>query len=336
MAGPVRVLVDFHSERYPLWNFPAPLFASLVEAFPTVMFHACISEADFRTHLPSATIIFGRWLRPEDLPLAEQLVWFHTAAAGVERQLYPAFLEREIVLTTSAGARSGAMAEGMLGAIIAFNRQFPRLWEAQRRQDWIAPEIWLRHQEMLTLDGRLMVIAGLGSIGQEVARLAKAFGMEVWGTKRDLNADCPWVDRVAPPGALGELLAGQPLVVVNALPDNASTRQLFGAVQFEQMGPQALFVNVGRGATVDEAALIYALASQTIRGAILDVFVTEPLPEDSPLWQQENCWVLPHITNIVDRFWDPTTAIFEENLRRYLFGQALLNEVDQSLERLAQ
>lgn len=327
MAGPVRVLFDFHSSNYELWNFPPELYRVFKERFPQVLFHYCTSHEDFREHLPAAEVIFGRSLRPDDLPLAEKLEWFQTSAAGVERQLYPAFVERGIRLTSAVGARAGSIAEFILGAIIAFNRQLPRIWSAQHEKRWISTDIWSDYRHVPVLDGKRMVIAGLGGIGQETARLAKAFGMEVWGTKRDTSEAIAWVDRIEAPEKLAELLPGARFVI-DCLPSTPNTHHLFDADLFEHMDFETLFVNVGRGATVDEAALAVALAEGKIRGAILDVFEKEPLPEESPLWTLPNCMIVPHTSNIVDRFWEPTADLFFENLRRYLSGQPLLNLVD--------
>ena len=327
MPGPLRVLFDFHSENYELWNFPRPLYDTFVANFPTVMFHYCTSHDDFRAHLPAAKVVFGQWLRPDDLPLASELTWYHTSAAGVERQLYPAFIERNISLTNSAGARAGAIAEFILGSLIAFNRQLPRIWRAQQERRWISADVWNDYRRVPILDGRRLVIAGLGGTGQETARLAKAFGMEVWGTKRDPSTAIPWVDRIEGPGSLRDLLPGA-LAVIDCLPSTPETRGLFNAELFARMDPITVFINVGRGATVDEAALIAALQSHSIRGAILDVFAAEPLPERSPLWTLENCMVVPHTSNIVDRFWEPTADLFYDNLRRYLMELPLQNLVE--------
>ncbi|MEO7993901.1 MAG: D-2-hydroxyacid dehydrogenase [bacterium] len=329
MPGPIRVLIDIHSANYDLWDFPEPLYQVFLEKFPSVMFHRCTSLEDFRAHLDAATVIFGRWLRPEELPLATQLTWFHTSAAGVERQLYPAFVERGITLTSSAGARAGAIAEFIMGSLIAFNRQLPRIWSAQRERRWDATTSWVNYQRIPVLDGGRMVIAGLGGIGQETARLAKAFGMEVWGTKRDITTEIPWVDRIAPPEALAELLPGAD-VVVDCLPSTPATHQLFSAELFALMESSTVFINVGRGATVDEMALTAALETQQIRGAILDVFTTEPLSVDSALWTLDSCMVVPHVSNIVDQFWEPTADLFYENLRLFLLNLPLMNVVEQT------
>ncbi|HYE76815.1 MAG TPA: D-2-hydroxyacid dehydrogenase, partial [bacterium] len=246
---------------------------------------------------------------------------------GVERQLYPAFIERGIKLTSAAGARAGSIAEFIVGTLIAFNRQLPRIWKAQQEQRWISEQLWTDYRQVPVLEGKRMVIAGLGGIGQETARLAKAFGVEVWGTKRNTAEDIPWVDRIGAPEELPTMLPGAQFVV-DCLPATPATRHLFNADLFARMDFSTVFINVGRGATVDEAALATALAEGQIRGAILDVFETEPLPSDSPLWRLPNCMVVPHTSNIVDRFWEPTADLFFENLRRYLTDQPLRNLVD--------
>ena len=329
MPGPIRVLFNFHSTKYEVWNFPRPLYEVFLEKFPTVMFHYCTSSEDYREHLPVAEVVFTSWMRPEDLPLATNLKWLHTSAAGVTRQLYPEWIKSGVTLTNSAGARGPIMAEFVIGALIAFNRQLPRIWEAQKEHRWIAGEMWNDFRNVRTLDGRRMVIAGLGGIGQEVARLAKAFGMEVVGTKRDLTEDIPWVDQLAEVNEFDSLLPGA-AVVLNCLPHTPETDKWFSAERIAQFDPDSIFINVGRGKTVDQEALIVALQSQKIRGAILDVFAEEPLPEDSELWDLPNCMVIPHVSNMVDQFWEPTAEVFFENLRRYLMKLPLNNEVDPS------
>ena len=186
-----------------------------------------------------------------------------------------------------------------------------------------------------------MGIVGYGSLGREIARLARAFGMTVLATKREVRhlADDGWrlngtgdaraqaVRRLYPPQALKSMLRECDYIVLT-VPLTPNTQQLIGAAELEAMKPGAFLVNVSRGRVVDERALAKALRDGGLGGAALDVFETEPLPQDSPLWSMPNVILSPHVSGFTPHYDKRALAVFEDNLRRYLDGKPLLNLVD--------
>jgi phosphoglycerate dehydrogenase-like enzyme len=179
------------------------------------------------------------------------------------------------------------------------------------------------------LRGETLLIVGVGEIGREVARLASAFGMRVLGIKRCPEAT-PFVDEVYAPDRLDELAAEADGIVIT-LPLTDETEGLVSRRTIEALKPNAILVNVGRGPVVDEEALVDALRSGGILGAALDVFATEPLPADSPLWELENVIVSPHTAALSIHENARIVELFCENLRRFLAGEELLSRIETSL-----
>jgi phosphoglycerate dehydrogenase-like enzyme len=180
------------------------------------------------------------------------------------------------------------------------------------------------------LAGRTLLIVGLGQIGAEVARLAAAFGMRIVGLNRTGAGEYPFVDELARIEALEDWLPRADAVVI-CLPLTDATRGLINAAAIAQIKPGAALVNVGRGAVIDEDALVQALRERRLAGAALDVFAAEPLDHDSPLWELPNVLLSPHTAGLSLRENERIVSLFGENLRRYLRGEKLLNQVDPEL-----
>lgn len=272
---------------------------------------------------PRATVMVG-WSIPADvLARAAQLRWVHSSGAGVERLLVPPILDSEVIVTDSSGIHH-AMVEHVFGLMLAFAR---RLQVAIRLQ--IAHRF--EHYEVQgdELRGKTLGILGLGAIGRAIARAAPAFEMRVIGIKRQ-PGPIDGVERVLPPDGLHAVLQESDYVVL-ALPLTASTRRLIGEREFGAMKPSAVFINIARGAIVDEPALITALRDGRIAGAGLDVFTQEPLPSDSPLYEMPNVIITPHTAGSSPHYFDRMTALLCENLRAFLDGRSMLNVIDKEL-----
>ena len=226
------------------------------------------------------------------------------------------------MLTSAAGVYDPGLAESVLGFLLALSA---RILEDAR----LPPGSWPREGTRL-LRGTTALIIGAGSIGTETGRLLRAAGVRVRGIARTSRAPDDVFERI---GDADDLLAelAEADHVVNVLPRTASTERMVDAAAFAAMKPTAFFVNIGRGATVDEAALIDALATGGIGGAALDVFEVEPLPADSPLWTMPNVLVSPHRAGDHDAWPRDVVELFADNLRRYLAGEPLRNEVEVSL-----
>ena len=280
--------------------------------------------------LADAEVLFGFWggalpglVRPDALP--RKLRWMQLTSAGTDR-VDPALIRAGLTFTTVSGLHATPIAESVLGYMLMFEKGWPALWRRQAEHTYdrmIVPRI---------LAGRTVGIVGMGAIGLECARLAKAIGCRVLGIRRSVSERGPdtVADEVLPPGALDELLAESDHVVL-AVPLTEETRRMIGAPQLRTMGARgerSYLINVARGEVVDETALTGALREGVIAGAALDVFEREPLPAESPLWELDNVIITPHISGGVENYNELATSIFCDNLRRYLDGEPLRNIVD--------
>jgi phosphoglycerate dehydrogenase-like enzyme len=266
-------------------------------------------------------------MTPEMVAAAPRLRWVHSSAAAVEGLLPLADLaRREIVVTNSRGVQAIPMAEHVMGGLLVLSRRYDRMLDAQRERRWIQNELtndwpWMLH-------GGSMTIVGLGTIGIEVARRAHAFGMSISGVRRRAAEPRPsFVDRVVGPDRLNDALMGCDVLVLSA-PGVSSTQRMIGAEQLALLNDGAVVVNVARGQILDEAALLAALGSGKVRGAVLDVFDREPLDADSPLWSTPNVVITPHTSGFRASHWDEVTDLFSDNLRRFQSGEPLRNPVD--------
>jgi len=252
---------------------------------------------------------------------AGDVKWIQSGSAGVEDLLFPALVESYVVLTNARGVFDDAMAEYVVGLLLAFAKGLPATLERQRRREW-------QGRDTERLGGNRVLVVGVGSIGRAIGRLCRALGMVVRGVG---SAARPRDDVFGPifgPDELADACSWAD-VVVNALPSTPATQQLFDEGVFAAMSPTARFVNVGRGGTVDQGALVEALEQGRLAGAALDVFEAEPLPPESPLWAMPNVIVSPHMAANFAGWREAVVELFVENLDRYLTGRPLRNVVDK-------
>lgn len=253
---------------------------------------------------------------------APRLKWLHVFNAGVDHPIYAEMLKRGVRLTTSSGATAGPIAQTAIMGLLALARGFPRWLLAQRSRQW-NPE---RKHVPRDLRGQTAVILGLGNIGAEIARLARVLGLRVIGVRRSQRRAGDPVDELHPPAALPGLLPRCDWLVV-ACPLTPETRGLVDARMIAALPRGARIINVARGEIVAEQALIAALRSGHLAGAYLDVFETEPLPAESPLWDLPNVLVTPHDSAAAAGNDERVLAIFLDNLGRWQRGEPLVNEV---------
>jgi D-2-hydroxyacid dehydrogenase (NADP+) len=254
---------------------------------------------------------------------APKLNWLQVFNAGVDHPIFTEMIERGARVTTSAGAGAVPIAHTAICGLLMLSRNMPRWLAAQREHKWDP----MRGSETpADLRGETAVILGMGHIGAEFARIAKALGMTVIGIRRSpRTADDP-VDEMHTPEHFPELLPRADWLVI-AAPLTAETRKLVNAEVLSRLRPQARVINVARGEIVDEQALTEALRSGRLAGAYLDVFEQEPLPPESPLWDMPNVIVTPHNSSASLGNDERVYEIFIDNLGRYLRGETLLNEV---------
>ncbi|MBC8098812.1 MAG: D-2-hydroxyacid dehydrogenase [Armatimonadetes bacterium] len=276
---------------------------------------------------------------PEQAP---RLRWIQLHFAGVERALqHPIVKLEDITLTSASGIHATPIAEYCMAMMLAFNLKLPLMLKNQHKAYWQEKP----HDVFLPrpLRGQTLGIAGYGSIGREVARLASGFGMKLLATKHDAKrpedtdyheaglgdptGDLP--ERIYPWQALASMAKECDFIVI-ATPLTPETHHLVNADVLSAMKPTAVLINIARGGVVDEAALTAALTAGDIGGAALDVFEEEPLPATSPLWALGNVIISPHISgNNVD-YYKRAAALFIENLRRYAEQRPLLNRIDRT------
>jgi len=281
-----------------------------------------------------ADAILG-WLTPEILERGESLRWVSLFSAGVESYLgLPGFAESDIVLTNGQRIYANGGAEHVLGMVLALSRRLNTAVRLQSQRRWDnAPltgptPITGGGSELGELRGKTILIAGLGGIGTEVARLAHGIGMRVIATRASRREGPPFVEYV---GLANELtsLVSEADVIVNCLPLTAETGNVFDEHLFRYTKSTGYLINIGRGKTVDTDALVRALHEGRIAGAGLDVTEPEPLPGTHELWGMSNVIITPHVGGDSERHMERIWLLFRENLRRFAAGEPLLSVVDK-------
>jgi phosphoglycerate dehydrogenase-like enzyme len=303
-----------------------------------------VSQADPEAADYAKTDVLYAGSPPRDLSRAPRLKWVQLHMAGVNALYdHPLYTQTALPLTTTSGVHAATIAEYAMTMLLALAHRVPRMVEWQARGGWPPDEQrWLLFVPT-EVRGATLGIIGYGSIGRELARIAKsAFAMTVLACKRDPSrrADDGYClpgtgdpagalpDEWLGPGQLGGLLARSDVVALCA-PLTAETRGLIDAEALRRMKPSAYFINVGRGASVDEAALARALREKRIAGAAVDVFAEEPPAAGHPLYGLDNVIVSPHVSGFLPSYDEKCSVLFVENLRRYLAGDPLLNLVDR-------
>ncbi|MFB0919232.1 MAG: D-2-hydroxyacid dehydrogenase [Clostridiaceae bacterium] len=249
------------------------------------------------------------------------LKWIMSYTAGVDAYDLEGLKELGIKLTTTSGLHKTNIAEQVFGAMIMFSRNILKAMYNKRDRKWEAYPL----DELI---GKNILIIGTGKIGVEIARKAKVFDMKVSGVRASENPALPEnFDEINTIGDLHNVLPGKDYVVL-VVPSTKDTKKMFGAPEFALMDKKSVFINVGRGDTVDEAALYETLKEKRIRGAYSDVFENEPLPSDSPFWELENLIITPHNAGPTPHYNERAFDIFKNNLKRFRGGEGLLNIID--------
>jgi len=275
--------------------------------------------------LPGCRVLLGWDFRGAELEecwgLAHDLAWIQWCGAGVDSVLFPELAESDVVLTNARGIFDRAMAEYALALILAWAKDLPGTLEAQARTEW-------HYRRTARIDGTRMAVIGVGSIGRAVAKLARDVGIEVTGIGRTARSGVPVFGDVADSESMAEIVAEADWVVA-VLPKTDATIDLFDEAFFRSMKTGGHFINLGRGASLDEAALCRALGAGRIAAAALDTYKSEPLPEESPLWRQPGLIVSPHMSGDYHGFEPDLITLFGENLKRFRAGEPLINVVDK-------
>ena len=335
------MVLNFRETR-PVWSAPDAVLARIASAFPRDWIVEIVrARADGRgdggavsdealAAVRNAEVYMG-FGAPVDILRAASptLRWVHTGTAGVGALLYPEMRAADVILTNSAGVHAPPIADTVMGMILHFARGMDHAVHAQARAVWdSAPFERALDGTIFELAGATLGLIGTGGIGHEVAKRAIALGMRVNAVRR---SDAPGPDGVAMlrgDDALAHLLEGSDVVLV-AVPSTGATRGLLDRAALGRLRRNAILINVSRGDVIDEDALATILRTGRIRGAALDVFRTEPLPPESPLWNLSNVLITPHVSGITPRFWEREATLILDNIARYLSSQPLRNVVDK-------
>ena len=290
-----------------------------------VEFITAMEEADALKHIEDADAVIG-FCTAELIQKAKRLQWIHMPSAGVESCVtLPEVRRGNFVITNMQKVSSAPIAEHVMGFILTFSRGLAPYWTAQADAKWAPPPLGV--PTAWELKDKTILVVGLGGIGRQVAKRAKAMGMRVVATRNSSRDGPDTVDYVGLPDEL-LTLAAEARVVVNALPLTPQTDGLFDAAFFEAMPSNAYFINVGRGQSAVTEDLVAALKDKKIAGAGLDVTEPEPLPSDHPLWRTPNVLITPHVAAASDLTLARYMTVVAENAKRFANGDALYSVVD--------
>jgi len=315
----------------------------MAAASPMTVVNAA-DEADALAHMPEADAFFGK-ITPPLLAAAHRLRWVQSPTVSLEHYVFPELIEHPCVLTNMRGLFSDVIADQVMGYIICFARNLHRYIIQQLCGHWAPIGGETERVSFATGPGTVNAIdrahrhladdtvgiVGLGAIGSEIARRARAFGMRVLAVDPVQKEAPPGVSSLWPVERLPELLTQSDYVVI-AAPHTPQTARMFRRPQFQQMRPSAYLINIGRGALVDLADLVAALQADEIAGAALDVFEIEPLPEDHPLWSMPaRVIITPHVAGYSTHIAGRHLGVLLDNIGRFVRAEPLRNAVNKAL-----
>lgn len=329
----MKLLVSVH-HRFSLWNPPAWLGERLRKDFPALQVVHLSGYEGLDRELPDTEILVGWSLKPEQFQAAKKLRWIHSPAAAVHQLLIPEVVASDVQVTNATAVHGPVVAEHAIALVLALAKRLDAAARYQQQKVWAQTQMWNARPRPREVAGATLGLIGMGAIGREVARLALALGMRVLAIREhpEKSPDHPIAGspdvQVFGPGDTDRVLAESDFVVLCA-PVTSRTRHLINATRLEKMKPEACLINVGRGALIDDDALLAALRERKLGAAALDVFTEEPLPPGSPYWEMENVLITPHTAAVTDKLWERHYALISENLRRYLAGRPLLGLVNK-------
>jgi phosphoglycerate dehydrogenase-like enzyme len=313
-----------------LANPNEPQLAILEQLPPETNLAVGNSIEAFQSTAPAANVIFN-WslsggLMRDVFLMCPNVQWVHSRAAGLDNLLFPELIESPVPLTNGSGVFSQSLGEFALTAILYFAKDLRRMIRNQVAGVW-------EQFDITEVTGQTVGIIGYGDIGRAVATRVRAMGMHILAMKRHgspfYNVD-PLVERIYTPDQRLEMISRCDYIVV-AAPLTAETRGMIGEAEFQAMKPEAVIINLGRGPTIDEPAMVRALTERRIKGAGLDVFDREPLPEGHPFYRLENVLLSPHCADHTPDWMEQAMYFFLKQFERFRMGQPLLNIVDKKL-----
>ena len=314
----MKVVLDSEADR--------EFVAELRNSFPSVNFCQAPTKADQVREIPDAEVLFGA-ITPAVFEAAGKLRWCHFVGAGFDKLVRgnPAFVASDVVLTNAPGTHAMAMADHVMGMILMFAHRLVDMLDDQRAHRWDVDKYRAQIRE---LEGTTMGLLAVGSIGRAVAVRAQAFGIRVYGVDLKPMKPPEGVAEVWTLEGLERLLRISDWLVVTA-PLTDGTEGLLNRDRIGQLKQGSHLIVISRGGIVDETAVVEGLRSGSIAGAGFDAVETEPLPDDSPLWDMPNVLISPHVSGDSPQTWERRYRIFKDNLARYLKGDPLLHICDK-------
>lgn len=291
--------------------------------YSDLSFRFCNNMKEAKDHLSEAEVLvtYGSDLTPELIAKAANLKWIMVMSAGMDKMPFKEIKEKNIVVTNVRGIHKIPMAEYAIGMLLQVYKRAKIIIRNEQETSW-DPSV-----KMQEITGKTLLVLGTGAIGQEVARLAKAFNMKTIGVSRS-GRSVEYFDENHSTADLKELLP-QTDIIVSVLPSTEETKGLFTYDYFRLLPAHAVFLNMGRGDLVKGEDMLKAVREEEISHIVLDVFEEEPLPEGHPLWKEENVTITPHLSGLSKHYTPRALEIFKENLDKYLGGSTdFVNKID--------
>ena len=317
-----------HFNTFELWHAPAWLSQRLRGDFPEHLFVQLESNDRVPLEVEDTDIFIGYYLSPPDFLRGARLKWIHAPTAAVHQLMYPELVASSVRVTNSTGIHGPVVAEHALALVMALAKRIPQSMRYQMKKKWAQDQVWSELPHPREIAGGTVAVVGMGGIGSEFTRMAKALSMRVLAVRENPEKGTGGADAVYSSAQIDDVLPQADYVLLCA-PLTPATRGIINASRLAKMKRDAYLVNVSRGPLIVEEDLIKALKQKRIGGAALDVFVQEPLPRRSTFWRLENVLITPHTASFTERLWERHYQLIVENMKRFLAGQLLMNEVDK-------
>ncbi|HEY1938907.1 MAG TPA: D-2-hydroxyacid dehydrogenase [Candidatus Angelobacter sp.] len=321
------LIVHYHS--FELWHAPSWIRERLQQDFPDHQFLQLQNYDRVPDEIADTDVFIGWSLRPEQFATAKKLRWIHSPAAAVHQLMYPELIQSNVALTNSTGIHGPVVAEHAITVLLALAKCLPQAMQYQAKHEWSQDQLWHSQPRPREVADATVAVIGMGGIGREFTRRAKAMEMKVLAVRENPSKGPEGADAVFGPEQIDEVLPQSDYVLL-CTPVTPSTTGIMNPARLSKMKPDAYLINVARGPLIDEAALLDTLQQRRIAGAALDVFNEEPLPANSPFWALGNILITPHTAAVTDRLWERHYRLIVENMKRFLAGKELLNAVDKS------
>ena len=367
MADKLKLLIVIY-HPFELWRAPQWFAERVAKDFPNVDVIRLDDYKRVDQEMLDTDVLMSWSITPQQVAAAKKLRWIHSPAAAVHRLMIPELMASDIMVTSAREVHGPVVAEHVMALVFALAKRLPSAMRCQASKQWGQALLWSERPRPRELAGATLGIVGVGSIGREVARLASAVGMRVVAARKTVTtegtekhggrtlttkdtkvhegeqevprlglgpslgmtdrSEMTEIEKVFGPDEIEEMLSQSDFVVL-AAPVTPETKGMMNAARLAAMKRDAYLINVGRGALIDEAALVAALREGRIGGAALDVFEQEPLAQESPFWEMENVLITPHSAALTERLWDRHFELLSENLRRFQAGKPLRGSVDK-------